>query len=808
MADDSLLSLKMPPHSVEAEQSVLGGLLLENDALDKVADILGAEDFYRHDHRLIYEHISRLIEHSKPADIVTVAESLESTAQLAGVGGIAYLGALAQNTPSAANIRRYAEIVRERAVMRKLVEVGSGIADSAFSPQGKDVAQLLDEAEARIFEIAEGGQRSAQGFVDIKTILPQVADRIDQLFQRDNPTDVTGISTGFTDLDSMTSGLQAGDLIIVAGRPSMGKAQPLDSRIKTRHGWKLMGELEIGDTLASLDGMPSVVTGLYPQGERQVYRITFSDGRSAECCAEHLWRVYYREWDKPHVVQTSRLMQMLQAQRYRGRLWIDLPNGDFGSQEELPTDPWVLGALLGDGMLSGTSLRFSTAADEMLLRMRQRVGNQLALEHAGGYDWRIIRSKERPPEVKRLTSNPLMSALMGLGLWNIASHEKFIPDCYLQATRNERLDLLRGLLDTDGWIERWGSIRFSSSSERLSSGVAELARSLGCWCSIKQKKTSFTRNGQRQDGRIAYVCNISHADPSSLFLLSDKLARAPLERKRQKRLTITSIKASRVASTQCISVSHPSQLYISDDYVVTHNTAFSLNIAENVALDTGLPVAVFSMEMAATQLAMRMIGSVGRLDQHKMRTGRLEDEDWVRLTTALGKLNDAPIFIDESAGLNALEVRARARRLHRQCGKLGLIVLDYLQLMSATRSGENRATEISEISRSLKALAKELDVPVVALSQLNRGLEQRPNKRPVMSDLRESGAIEQDADVILFIYRDEVYNPDSQDKGTAEIIIGKQRNGPIGTVRLTFIGEHTRFENFASTGGYHGGSEY
>ncbi len=460
MADDSLASLKLPPHSVEAEQSVLGGLLLENEALDKIADLIASTDFYRHDHRVIYEHISRLIEHNKPADIVTVAESLESTAQLSGIGGISYLGALAQNTPSAANIRRYAEIVRERAVMRSLVEVGSSIADSAFSPQGKDAAQLLDEAEAKIFEIAEGGKRSTQGFIDIKTLLPQVADRIDQLFQRDNPSDVTGIPTGFADLDSMTSGLQPGDLVIVAGRPSMGK------------------------------------------------------------------------------------------------------------------------------------------------------------------------------------------------------------------------------------------------------------------------------------------------------------------------------------------------------------TAFSLNIAENVALDTGLPVAVFSMEMGATQLAMRMIGSVGRLDQHRMRTGRLEDEDWVRLTTALGKLNDAPMFIDESAGLNALEVRARARRLHRQCGKLGLIVIDYLQLMSATRTGENRATEISEISRALKALAKELDVPVVALSQLNRGLEQRPNKRPVMSDLRESGAIEQDADVILFIYRDQVYNPDSPDKGTAEIIIGKQRNGPIGTVRLTFLGEHTRFENFAGGGGGYGGSDY
>lgn len=452
MADEQLDALKLPPHSIEAEQSVIGGLLLENEALDKVADILSPDDFYQHDHKTIYQHIARLIERNRPADIVTVAESLENTAELASVGGIAYLGSLAQNTPTAANIRRYAEIVRERAIMRKLVTVGSDIAGSAFSPNGRDAQQLLDEAEAKIFQIAESGNKDTEGFQDIKELLPQVAEKIDELFSREDQSEVTGIPTGFTDLDRMTSGLHGGDLIIVAGRPSMGK------------------------------------------------------------------------------------------------------------------------------------------------------------------------------------------------------------------------------------------------------------------------------------------------------------------------------------------------------------TAFSINMAENVALDTGLPVAVFSMEMGATQLATRMIGSVGRLDQHRMRTGRLEDEDWEKLTTALGKLNEAPIFIDEGAGLSSFDVRARARRLHRQTGKLGLIVVDYLQLMAApagTRS-ENRATEISEISRSLKALAKELDVPVVALSQLNRGLEQRPDKRPVMSDLRESGAIEQDADLILFIYRDEVYNPDSEDKGTAEIIVGKQRNGPIGRVRLTFIGQHTRFEDFAN----------
>lgn len=447
--DNQLDLLRVPPHSIEAEQSVLGGLMLENVSWDKIADLISEDDFYRDDHRRIYKHISKLIEANRPADVITVGESLERSAEIESVGGLAYVGMLTTNTPSAANIRRYAEIVRERSIMRKLAEIGTEIAASSYSPAGREARQLLDEAEAKVFKIAEAGARGNQGFNAIQPLLTQVVERIDMLYSRDNPSDVTGVATGFADLDERTSGLQPGDLIIVAGRPSMGK------------------------------------------------------------------------------------------------------------------------------------------------------------------------------------------------------------------------------------------------------------------------------------------------------------------------------------------------------------TAFALNIAEHVALDGKLPVAVFSMEMAGTQLAMRLLGSTGRLDQHKLRTGRLDDNDWPRLTNALGRLNDAQLFIDESAALTALELRARARRLHRQHKGLGLIVIDYLQLMSSTSQGENRATEISEISRSLKALAKELNVPVIALSQLNRSLEQRPNKRPVMSDLRESGAIEQDADVILFIYRDEVYNEATQDKGIAEIIIGKQRNGPIGTVRLTFLGQFTKFQNFA-----------
>lgn len=459
--DSQLEAIRLPPHSVEAEQSVLGGILLDTSAWDKVGDLLGSDDFYRTDHRLIWNHIARLNGQFKPVDVITLAESLESSAELEKVGGLVYLGALAQNVPSAANIIRYAEIVRERAIMRKLVTVGSDIATSAYNPSGRDARQLLDEAESRVMAIAEEGERGAQGFVAMPPLLTQVVERIESLMGRD-ANEVTGLATGFTDLDKMTSGLQPGDLVIVAGRPSMGK------------------------------------------------------------------------------------------------------------------------------------------------------------------------------------------------------------------------------------------------------------------------------------------------------------------------------------------------------------TAFSINIAENAALDSNKAVAIFSMEMGGAQLAMRMIGSVGRLNQQNLRTGRLEDEDWSRMTMALGQLNDAPIFIDETAGLNSLELRSRARRLDRQNrkpnaqgvegGGLGLIVIDYIQLMSspAGRNSENRATEISEISRALKSLAKELHVPVIALSQLNRSLEQRPNKRPVMSDLRESGAIEQDADLILFIYRDEVYNPDSPDKGKAEIIVGKQRNGPIGKVELTFRGEFTRFENYTS----------
>jgi replicative DNA helicase len=961
--DTQVASLKLPPHSVEAEQAVLGGLLLSNPSWDRIGDVVSEGDFYRADHRTIWRTITRLIEENKPADVLTVADALKLSGEIQDVGGLTYLHQLAASTPSAANIRRYAEIVRERAIMRKLAEVGTMIADSAYSPAGREARQLLDEAETKILEIGESGGRSSENFAKMSAILSEVMNRLDELHR--NPTSVTGKATGFVDLDEMTSGLQDGELVIVAGRPSMGKAQPLDALVKTPSGWRTMGSLQVGDAVASVDGEPSIVTGVFPQGERQVYRVTFSDGRSAECCAEHLWRVHCRSWDQPRVLRTDKVMAMLERKRYRHRLWIDEVSGDFGHDEPLPLDPWLLGALIGDGKLSGGCVVFSTSEPEMLEMVAAGAGPELRLRHSASYDWRIIKWVPDDKAGIRGQPNPLKEALVGLGLWGTHSHDKFIPRLYRTANRGTRLSLLQGLLDTDGWVETWGSVRFCTTSFLLATQVTELVRSLGGWCAIRDKRTTFTSRGEKRDGRTAFVLNIHHPEPRTLFRLGHKRDRLPERMARRWRPVFTSISPSRVTATQCISVSHKSSLYVTNDYVVTHNTALALNMAEHIGLELKLPVLVFSMEMGGAQLGLRLLGSAAKVDAQKLRTGRLDTQDWDRLGHALGKLNEAPILIDETPGLNPLELRARARRKWREYGALGLIVVDYIQLMQASETGvENRATELSEISRSLKSMAKELSVPVIALSQLNRSLEQRPNKRPVMSDLREcvtgdtlvvladgrrtpirdlvgtmpevlcfnreadriesavsdlvwsvgsrpvfrvtlacgrsvrataehrlygprgwvrvaelgvgsrlavagrrpapkamqraqriayggaahltgnviesdlfwdrvakvepageeevfdltvpgpsswladgivshnSGALEQDSDLILFIYRDEVYNEDSPEKGIAEIIIGKQRNGPIGTVKLTFLGKHTRFENYAGPSGY------
>src|SRR5690348_15821662 len=352
--------------------------MLDNEAADKIGDVLGAADFYSDAHRIVYRHIVHLIGDGKPADVVTVSEALASSQKLDYVGGLAYLGALAQNVPTAANIRHYANIVRERSILRQLAATATDIAECAFNPLGRSAKMVLDEAEAKVLHIAEQGSRGSRNFQEIGKLLATVVERIETLYNRDDPSDVTGVPTGFSDLDRMTSGFQPGDLIVVAGRPSMGKAQPLEAQVRTASGWKPMGDLCVGEALASIDGAPSFVSGIFPQGRRQVYRVTFSDGRSCEACGEHLWGVHHRAWPEPRVLTTAAIASLLSRKHYRHSLWIDTPAADDGHAEPLPVDPWLLGALLAAGELSGSALRLWTSDTELMARVVERTDGQSA----------------------------------------------------------------------------------------------------------------------------------------------------------------------------------------------------------------------------------------------------------------------------------------------------------------------------------------------------------------------------------------------------------------------------------------------
>jgi replicative DNA helicase len=905
---------RIPPHNLDAERAVLGAILLEGrEALPRVVEVLRPSDFYTEAHRAIYQAMLALFDRGAPVDSLTLSEELRRTDQLQFVGGPAAIALLMEEASIAAHLGSYTAIVRDMAVLRELIQTSTHIIGQAFDAK-EDVQTLVDDAEKRIFSLAE--RRLEGSALPVSKILKNTFEYIERLYERKEH--VTGVATGFEKLDLETSGFQPSDFIIIAGRPSMGKAQPLDARVKTPTGWTRMGELRVGDALASVDGGESRVSSVFPQGRRQVYRVTFSDGRSTEACGEHLWRVHHRAWPEPRVLTTASIAALLVRKHYQHSLWIDTPTGDSGHAEPLPVDPWLLGALLGAGELSGSALRLWTADPELLARVVERTDGQTA--------WAVI------------------DALRRLGLWDITTLNRFVPDIYIEACRAARLDMIRGLLDAAGVVDTRGTLRLTLASGRLARAVAALVRSLGGWCSVRRSST-----------RAPFVCTIDYAEPKELLTLSSKLVHT-LAPRRPRRPMFASIEPSRITETQCIAVTHPSALYVTDDHVVTHNTAFALNIVQHVGVTLRGTALVLSLEMSAQQLVQRMLCSEAKVDSQAVRTGFLSSSDWHRLTAAAGRLSEAKIFIDDSPGLTVLEARAKARRMKAEHG-LDLLVIDYLQLMRGRAALDNRQQEISEISRSLKALAKELNVPVVALSQLSRAVEARAQRdfRPQLSDLREcvtgdtfawladgrrvpirdlvgtapevlavtprgaivtakseriwrvgrrsvrmmrlasgrsiratqehrlfsqrgwvrvseltthdllavadrvpdtlrdwaemmdaertgetfrcdidwdrivaiapvghedvfdltvpgpeswladgivshnSGALEQDSDVILFLYRAKVYPVDvpPEKENIAEVIIGKQRNGPTGTVELVFLPQYARFENAA-----------
>lgn len=802
--DLSRLLDRLPPQAIEAEMALLGSMILDWRTVGDVVQVLvDSEVFHKPEHQAIYGVLVDLYDQHQSIDMVQLHAKLTDKGILEQIGGLDYLVELGEAVPSASGAVRYAEIVRDKSMLRRMIHTAGTILEDCHTCD-EPVVELFDKIESTIFEIAE--KRTQEGTSALSTLLQETFDKLEA---QDGQV-ITGIESGFRDLDEMTNGMQPGELIIVAARPSMGKAQPLDAGVLTSSGWTTMGELRVGDELASVDGEASEVIGVYPQGERQVHRVTFADGRSAECCAEHLWRVHFRGWEQPRVLDTARVAELLGKARYRNRLFVEAFSGEFGTTDELPLDPYALGCLLGDGCLGGSSVRFSNVDPEVLAHFDAAIGGHMKLVDAGRADWRVVQEGGASVAgVKGVRLNPVKEALKDLGLWERGAAEKFVPPEYLSASRPQRVALLAGLIDTDGWVEGWGSLRFSSASKRLARDVVALMRSLGGTASYTVKQTRYRYEGVDRRGLPAYVCNLQHPDAGSFARAPAKASRLVDEsgasrRQRRRNLNIVSIEPTRVAATQCIAVSHPSHLYVTDGYTVTHNTAFALNVSEHIGAVTGRPVGVFSLEMSKQQLAQRLLCSRSQVDSHRLRRNMLSRDDFAKLSHAVGELSEAPIYIDDTAGLTLMGLRAKARRMKQRYGIEALMV-DYLQLMSNPGTKDGRQNEVSAISRGVKALARELECPIICLSQLNRAAEQREGHRPRMSDLRESGSIEQDADVIMMLHREDYYHrgdPEHVDNNEAEVIVAKQRNGPTGTVKLMFDGGTTRFKNLA-----HGASD-
>lgn len=781
MSAREVSAAKVPPQNIDAEKSLLGAILIDEEVLADVSEHVSAKDFYDKRHAMIFSGMMRLYEKHQPVDLLTLTDELKRKKELETVGGSTYLTELTNYVPTAAHAEAYAKLVAQKAVRRRLIKASGDISELGYD-EDTEVQELLEKAEAELFSVSD--QSLKQDLVSIESILTESFDRIEELHRSKGK--LRGIRTGYRDLDNMTAGLQRSDLIVLAARPAMGKAQPLDAKVLTQTGWKPMGDIAIGEKLASVDGQASTVTGIFPQGIEQVYRVIFSDGRSTECSGEHLWKIHYRSWPEPRVVTTTEVMRLLTRQRYQKRLWIDIPDGAFGAESDLPVSPWALGILLAEGDF--TNMKISSSDHEIIAKLQVELGPEYALNRINRYDYRIVMTKDSRRRGSRQPV-PLREALRTLGL---RESDKFIPEQYKQASRRHRVAILQGLLDGDGWVERHKSIRFASCSEQLADDVIDLVRSIGGWATKRSKTTHYTYKGEHKTGRPAFVVNINIARPAELFSIDRKKVRA-IPTKGRKKPTFISIEPTRKSETQCLMVSHPSKLYITDDYIVTHNTTLVTNLAYNVATIAKQPVLFFSLEMSKEQLVDRMLADASGVDAWNIRTGNLSDSDFSKLSEAMGEMAEAPIFIDDTPGVSVLEMRTKARRaMHEK--PLGLIIVDYLQLMQSTgRSDGNRVQEVSEISRGLKLIARELNVPVIALSQLSRSVESRSPQIPQLADLRESGSIEQDADIVMFIYREAYYNPETDRQNITDLIISKHRNGPVGKIELYFHPERLRF---------------
>lgn len=783
-------------HDVQLEQSLLGCVLMRNDLLPAIAEKVKAADFFEAIHSTIFEICSSMINMGKLANPLTIKPFLPAELTIGELNVSQYLARLAAESCTANEAPHLAGVIRDLADRRTIAGVGEQLRATQADP-----SELASWGVEELDKIAVARSTKATPSVSAGESAMRALDSIARAYQLDGA--ITGISYGLPELDTKTSGLQRGELSILAGRPGMMKAQPLSSKIRTTEGWSTMGAIHVGDCLASINGGDSVVTGVYPQGVKPVFKITFSDGRTTRSCADHLWRVFYRGWSTHRIIPTSEIIRLLSKKRYQGRIWIDLPQARRpivrSEPSNLPIDPWVLGALIGDGNFTLGRLRFTSAEAETIERMKQRMPTSMELvkQPTRPYCWALNR-KER----KGGATSEVRDILRSLGLNGLKSYQKFIPLEFMNASFEDRLSLLNGLLDTDGSVQKNSTIRYWTSSPRLAEQVQELARSLGAWCKCWiNKRPVYEHNGEKRIGRQAYVLTICYPFPRDLFALSEKKQKAYEYQTARKMPLIESVVSDGDEECQCISVSHPTQLYLTDDYVVTHNTGLALSIARRMS-EAGHPGIFFSLEMKDEQLTRRIFSDLlfetKEVPYNRMRSGRVSEAEFTLIRDAALTLESWPLQIEQD-DVSLSQIASRARQRKRRHG-LDYIIVDHIgHIQSADRYRGNKNLELAEISGGLMRLARELDIGVLALCQLNRAVEARENKRPTLADLRESGAIEQDAATVMFVYRESYYLQNQEPRpGTPEheiwqekmvqclndldIIIGKQRDGPTCTV--------------------------
>jgi replicative DNA helicase len=775
---------RTPPQDVVAEQSVLGGMLLSKDAIADVVEAVRGHDFYRPAHELVFDAVLDLYGRGEPADAVTVSAELQKRGELARIGGGAYLHTLISSVPTAANAGYYARIVRGSAVLRRLIEAGTKIVQMGYNGDG-EADDIVDAAQAEVYNVTD--RRTSEDYLPLSAIMEGTLDEIEAIGSRGG--EMVGVPTGFQDFDELTNGLHPGQMIVVAARPAVGKALALDTPLPTPRGWTTMGQVAVGDRLIGADGRPTTVVEVTDVlTDRSCHEVEFSDGTVIVADAAHQWLTR---------TLASRTAAQLANIGAPGRA----PNSDLGASVKTTEE---IARTLRVTDHRGRHLNHTVAVTDALDLPVQdlplppyALGVWTAERHAGvavGADVDDEVALYLDAELSSLPTGRVGALIESLGIGD-AAH---LPSGYLRSAVSQRRALLAGLLDAAGTVRpATGAVWLSVFDHALARDIRELIVSLGYVCALG------TAPAKTRAGTAATVFRLSFLADDDVFWVGGKRAlHAQSRRDRSGDASARSIVAARRVGSvpvRCVEVDNESHLYLAGTTMIpTHNSTLGLDIARSAAIKHNQATCVFSLEMSRNEITMRLLSAEARVPLHHMRTGKLTDDDWTRLARRMGEVSNAPLFIDDSPNMSMMEIRAKCRRL-KQRHDLKLVVIDYLQLMQSGKRVESRQQEVSEFSRALKLLAKELEVPVVAISQLNRASEQRTDKKPQMSDLRESGSIEQDADMVVLLHREELYERESPRAGEADFIVAKHRNGPTATITVAFQGHYSRFVDMAQS---------